>query len=140
MTYEEVKSLFKNIHGKQARLEAMLTYINDRLALMQGVGAVNYDRVTVNSSPGNSTEERYIREIDRLKELQKRYDILHEDMCNDEKLIFDLMQLLSPTEYEVILNRYLRGLGAKKVAKLMGYSLDGLYDIQARAIKKMCKS
>ena len=140
MTRDEVKSLLKNILGKQARLKAMLSYIKERRALMEGVGAVNYNKVSVCSSLGNSTEERYNREIDRLKELQQRYDTLHDDLCNDEKLIFELMQKLSPSEYEVILNRYLRGISAKKVAKLMNYSLDGLYDVQARAIKKMSKT
>ena len=140
MTYEEVKSLFKNIRGKKARLKAMLSYINERRTLIEGVGAVNYDKVAVNSSPGNSIEERYIREMDRLKALQERYDVLHEDLCKDEDLIFNLMQKLDPVEYEVVLNRYLQGLSRRKVADLMGFTEDGIKTIQRRALKKMCKT
>lgn len=137
MTYEEVKSLLKNLRGKKSRLESLQLYINERLALIDGVGAVNYNKVKIDSSPGNSTEERYIKEIDRLKDLQQRYDLLYEDFCKNEELIFDLMQKLSPTEYEVILNRYLRGLSIRRVSQIMKYSIDGIKDIQARAFEKM---
>ena len=139
MTYEEVKNLLKNIRGKQARLKAVLSYINERRALIEGVGAVNYEKVSVKSSPGNSTEERYVREMDRLKDLQQRYDILHEDLCKDEELIFELLQRLSPTEYEVVMNRYLRGLTIRQTAKLMNYQEDSIKQICRRAIQKMIK-
>lgn len=139
MTYEEVKNLLRNMRAKKARLETLLLYIKARRSLMDGVGAVNYDKVSVESSPGNSTEERYIKELDRLKDLQQRYDLLYDDLCQDEEKIFDLMQRLSPTEYEVILNRYLRGLSRYKTARLMNYSDEGIKTIQERAIKKMSK-
>lgn len=139
MTYEEVKNLLKNIRGKQARLKAVLSYIIERRALIEGVGAVNYDKVSVKSSPGNSTEERYVREMDRLKDLQQRYDVLHEDLCKDDELIFELMKALDAEEYEVILNRYLRGLSPRKTAKLMNYSEEWVYLTQRTAIEKMSK-
>lgn len=137
MTYEEVKNLLKNIRGKQARLKAVLAYINERRALIEGVGAVNYEKVSVKSSLGNSTEERYVREMDRLKDLQQRYDILHEDLCKDEELVFNLMQRLTLTEYEVILNRYLKGLSVRKTSSIMNYQEGSIKQITRRAIKKM---
>ncbi len=139
MTYKEVHSLLKNFDGKKSRLKSMLSFITERRTLIEGVGAVNYDNVSVVSSPGNSTEERYIKELDRLKDLQQRYDLLYDDLCQDEERIFNLMQRLSATEYEVILNRYLRGLTRLRTAQIMGYSVDGLKDIQKRALKKMSK-
>lgn len=139
MTYDEVKSLLKNICGKKARLKSVLSYITERRALILGVGAVNYGKVSVESSPGNSTEERYVKELDRLKDLQQRYDLLYDDLCHDEELVFILMQKLSPTEYEVILNRFLRGLSCAKTARVMSYSVDGIKDAQSRAIRKMSK-
>lgn len=140
MTYEEVKSLLKNIRGKQARLKAVLSYINERRALIESVGAVNYEKVSVKSSPGNSTEERYVREMDRLKDLQQRYDMLHEDLCKDEALIFELMKCLLPTEYEVVLHRYLKGLTVRKTANIMHYEDDTIRKICYRAIKKMAQN
>lgn len=140
MTYKEVQNLFKNLQGKKSRLQTLLLYINERRTLMDGVGAVNYDKVSVDSSPGNSTEERYIKEMDRLKDLQKHYELLYDDFCKDEELAFNLMRKLSPTEYEVILHRFLEGVSCQKTANLMHYSIDGLKDVQSRAIKKMSKN
>lgn len=139
MTYKEVHSLLKNFDGKKSRLKSMLSFITERRTLIEGVGAVNYDNVSVVSSPGNSTEERYIKELDRLKDLQQRYDLLYDDLCQDEERIFNLMRRLSPTEYEVILNRFLRGLSCTNTARVMSYSIDGIKDAQTRAIKKMSK-
>lgn len=140
MTYKEVQSLLKNLRGKKARLESLQSYINERRALLDGVGTVNYDKLVVKSTPGNSTEERYVKEMDRLNDLQQRYNLLYDDFCKDEERVFDLMEQLPPTEYEVILNRYLRGLSRYKTAIIMGYSLDGLKDIQTRAIRKMSET
>lgn len=140
MTYEEVKSLLKNIRGKKSRLKALKSYIDEEMTLIEGVSAVSYDRVAVKTSQGNSTEGRYVKYLDRLKDLQSRFDALMDDMCREEDIINDLMQRLSPTEYKVILNRFLRGLSVNKTARIMNYSVDGIYDILERAIKKMSKT
>ena len=140
MTYKEVQNLFKNLQGKKQRLETLLVYINGRRSLMDGVGAVNYDKVSVESSHSNNTEERYVKEMDRLKDLQKHYDLLYDDFCKDEELAFNLMRKLSPTEYEVILHRFLEGLSRYKTATLMNYSEDNIKYLQREAIKKMSKS
>ncbi len=140
MTYEEVKALLHNIRSKKSRLKAIKIYIAEERALMDGIGALDYKNIKVLSSPRNNTEERYIRHLERINNLQKRFDILFEKMCAEEEVISTLMDKLSPTEYEVILNRYLRGLSRRATANLMGYSEDGLKDIQSRAIKKMSKN
>lgn len=140
MTYEEVKSLLKNIRGKKSRLKALKSYIDEEMTLIEGVSAVSYDRVAVKTSQVNSTEGRYVKYLDRLKDLQSRFDALMDDMCREEDIINDLMERLSPTEYKVILNRFLRGLSVNKTARIMNYSVDGIYDIQERAIKKMSKT
>lgn len=139
MTYGEVQNMLQNVKGKKSRLKALEGYIREEREFLEGLSAVRYDKVVVDSSPGNSNEERLVRYMDRLNDLQKRFDILMEDMNNEEKLIDTLMQKLTPTEYEVILNRYLRGLSRVKTARLMKFSVDGVKDIQARAIKKMSK-
>lgn len=140
MTYEEIKSMLKNIRGKKARLKSLQLYISEERALIEGVSAINYDKLTVKTSQGNGTEERYIKYLDRLKDLQDRFDALMDDMCKEEDIINDLMKALSPTEYEVILNRYFRGLSVSKTARIMNYSIDGIKDLQSRAIKKMSKN
>ena len=140
MTYDEVKTLLHNIKSKKSRLKAIKIYIAEERALMDGIGALDYESSKVVSSPQNSTEERYARHLERINNLQKRFDALFGEMCAEEEIVAKLMEKLSATEYEVILNRYLRGLSVRKTANLMNYSEDGLKDIQSRAIKKMSKN
>lgn len=139
MTTEEIKGLLRNVCSKKSRLKALQSYIDEQRALIEGVGAVKYDSVRVKSSPGNGTEERYTKYMDKLRQLQDRFDKLFDSMCEEEDRLNKLMEKLSPTEYEVILNRYLRGFSRYETAKLMGYSDDGIKSAQKRALKKMSR-
>lgn len=139
MTYNEVLNLCKSVRSKKSRLKAIQLYVAEERALIENVGAVNSDSLGVVSSAQNGTEERYTMHMDRLIQLQSRFDALFDEMCAEEDNLAELMKCLSPTEYEVILNRYLRGLSRLRTAQIMGYSEDGLKDIQKRAIKKMSK-
>lgn len=137
MTEDEVKKLLKSVRAKQSRLLAMQRYINEQLALMGGVRAVDYSAAPVQGSGDNQTEARYIKHSDHLQKIQSIYDKLFDEMCAEEDDLAERMQALSPTEYEVILNRYMRGISVRKTADLMSYSEDGIYRVQQRAFKKM---
>lgn len=139
MTNEEIKNLLRNVRSKKSRLKALRAYIDEERALIEGVGAVGYDSLGVVSSVQNGTEERYIKHLDRLKELQMRFDTLFDEMCAEEDRLCELMQGLSPTEYEVILNLYMRGLPRRKTARIMHYSEDNIKYLRSQAIKKMSK-
>lgn len=140
MTYSEVKNILQNIRGKKRRVKALRDYIRKEREALDGVSAVKYDNLAVKSSSDNGTEVRYIKSLDRLNDLEKHYDDLNEDIHNDENLIFRLMESLSPTEYEVILHRFLEGLTVNRTANVMHYQPDGIKDAQTRAIKKMSKN
>lgn len=140
MTYSEVKNILQNIRGKKRRVKALRDYIRKEREALDGVSAVKYDNLAVKSSSDNGTEVRYIKSLDRLNDLEKHYDDLNEDIHNDENLIFRLMESLSPTEYEVILHRFLEGLTVNRTANVMYYQPDGIKDAQTRAIKKMSKN
>ena len=139
MTGEEIKNLLRTVRSKKSRLKALRAYIDEERALIEGVGAVEYDSRGVVSSVQNETEKRYVRHLSRLNQLEERFDILFDEMCAEEDRLCELMQGLSPTEYEVILNLYLRGLPRRKTARIMGYTEDGIKDIRKRFIKKMSK-
>ncbi len=139
MTYKEIMSKLKNFQSKKSRLKSLRAYIDDEKATMPDAGAVAYDKVVVDSSPRNSIETRYAVYFDRINALEERYAALMRDMSEDEEMLNTLMLKLTPTEYEVILNRFMRGLSRAKTARIMKYSPDGLKDIQQRAIKKMSK-
>lgn len=140
MTYKEIQNILQNICGKKHRVDSLGVLIRKEREQLEGVSAVKYDKLTVKSSQDNGTETRYVKSMDRINDLERHYDDLMEDIHNDEKRIFHLMQKLSPTEYEVILNRFLNGFSRPKIARIMNYTVDGVKDIQSRAIRKMSKS
>ena len=139
MTVEEVKSLLKSVKSKKSRLLALQQYIAEERSLMSGVNAVDYAKTPVQGSGGNAQEERYIKHADRIARVEAVYDKLFEDMCAEEDELGRRMERLNPTEYEVILNRYMRGESVAKTAQLMGYERDSIYPIQRRAVRKMAK-
>lgn len=139
MIYSEVQNMLQNIRGKKRRVEALGDYIRKVREELDGVSAVNYDKLVVKSAQDNGTEARYIKALDRLNDLEKHYEDLNEDIHNDENIIFRLMERLSPTEYEVILHRFLNGFSRVKTARLMNYSEDNVKHLQRQALKKMCK-
>ncbi len=105
-------------------------------------GAVDYGKVKVKASNGNTVEERYIRRADRLKALQAEYENIFDELCCVEDAIGAVMKRLNPTEYEVINLRYIKGLypvPIKRVADMLGYTYESIQKIQQRAIKKMTR-
>lgn len=137
MNKNEVKELLRSVRRKKSLLATLRQYINEEIAIMSGVGAVVYDKTPVVASHGNSSEERVAKHIDRLASLTARYDELFDRMCEEEDELCDRMKALSPEEYEVVLNRYMRGISIEKTAKDMSYSVDGIKTIQKRVYKKM---
>ena len=130
MTYNEVKSLLRNVRSKKSRLQAIQRLIDEERALMRGVNSINYAAVKVETSVKNGSEDRYIQHLDKLIKWQELFNLLFDEMCQEEDLLAEMMTLLSPTEYEVILNIYMLGLSRRKTADIMNYSEDGIKTIQ----------
>ena len=140
MTVEKVKRRLKSVRGLRVRLLTLQRMIDELADEMSGVGAVDYSKVKVKSSPGNSTENRYIKMADRLKALQDEYNTLFDELCVVEDDLGERMKRLNPTEYQVIYERYLKGIrpfSIRKAADKFGYTEDGIKTIQKRAFKKM---
>lgn len=140
MTYDEIKNLLKSVRSKKSRLLAMQAYIEEERQLIFGVSSPQYDSVLVVHSQANGTEERMAKYIDRYNDWKARYDKLFDEMCAEEDLLCEKMQTLSPKEYEVILNRYMKGLSARKTGELMHYEEQTVKNICREAIKKMAKN
>lgn len=139
MTVDEVKELLKNLRSKKRRLMALQEYIASERSLLLTVSNLDNSSTPVKTSQVNGVEKRYVSHIDRIRKWEMIYDDLFTEMCKDEDKLASAMQNLSPTEYEVILNRYLLGLSRKKAADLMNYTEDGIKSATYRAIKKMTK-
>jgi hypothetical protein len=141
MTTEQVKSKLKSIRCLKIRLLALKRRIDELEAEIDGVSAVDYGKVKVKSSGGNTTEKRYLKCVDRIVELQKQYETLFGDLCALEDELGERMrQRLNPTEYQVIYERYINGVkpfSIHKAAVKFGYTEDAIKAIQRRSFKKM---
>lgn len=142
MTVEKVKRKLKSVRSLKVRLFALQRDIEELAQEISGVSAVDYGKIKVKSSPGNSVEDRYIRRADRLKALQTEYDDIFEELCAVEDELGERMKRLNPSEYRIIYERYIHGLypvSIKNMAHRLGkgYSVDMVKKAQQRAFKKM---
>lgn len=137
MTYKEVKNLLKSVLSKKSRLLSLKDYIAEERQLVLGVSSPQFDNVSVSHSQENGPEERIVKYIDRYNKWKERYDKLFEELCAEEDKLCVMMEKLSPVEYEVILNRYLKGLSIRKTANLMNYEENTVKSTCQRAIRKM---
>ena len=140
MTYEEVKNLLKSVRSKKSRLLSMQAYIAEVRQIMLGVTSPQLDGVAVAHSQNNCPEERIIRYMDRYNKWKELYDKLFDEMCAEEDKLCEMMRTLSPTEYDIILNRYLMGFSVRKTANLMSYEEQTVKNMCRTAIKKMAKT
>lgn len=140
MTVESVKIKLKSVRNLKVRLMALQQRINELAAEIDGVSAVDYSKQKIKGSNGNYVEDLYIKRADRLKALQDEYNLLFDDLCALEDELGERMKRLNPTEYQVIYERYMKGirlLSLNGAVSKFGYSLDGIKTIQKRAFKKM---
>lgn len=142
MTVETVKRKLKSVRYLKVRLMALQQRINELAEEIDEVSAVDYSKEKVKSSGGNSVEERYIRRIDRLKDLQSEYDSIFNDLCAVEDELGERMKRLNPSEYKIIYERYIHGVHPVSIRSMAhklgrGYSEDMVKKAQQRAFKKM---
>lgn len=140
MTTEAVKRKLKSVRNLKVRLMALQQQIDELADEISGVGAVDYSKIKVKSSQWNATESRYVKSVDRIMELQQEYETLFDDLCAVEDDLGEMMKRLNPSEYEVIFERYIKGIrpvSIRHVADKFGYTDDGIKTLQKRAFKKM---
>lgn len=142
MTVEKVKRKLKSVRSLKVRLFALKHDIEELEAEISGAKAVDYGKIKVKSSQGNSTERRYIKCADRLKDLQDEYDTIFDELCALEDELGERMKRLNPTEYKIIYERYIHGIypiSIKSMALKLGkgYSDDLVKKAQQRAFRKM---
>lgn len=140
MTVEKVKRKLKSVRSLKVRLLALQSRIKELEEEIDGVEAVDYSKLKIKSSAGNSVERRYVQRADRLKALQEEYESIFDELCAVEDDLGERMKRLNPTEYEVINMRYIQGLyptSIKRTGDKLGYEPESVKKIQQRAFKKM---
>lgn len=142
MTVETVKKKLKSVRYLKVRLMALQQRINELEEEIDEVSAVDYSKEKIKSSNVNSVENRYIRRIDRLKDLQDEYDSIFNDLCAVEDELGERMKRLNPSEFKIIYERYIHGVHPVSIRSIVhklgsGYSEDMVKKAQQRAFKKM---
>ena len=121
-----VRSLNLKIANKNYEIEALYTCI--------GLSSINYDRVSVVSSPENKFE-RIIVEIEELKkELEKlqleKAKLIREIRAKIEKLD-------DCPEKTILFGFYIKGEEMEKISKELGYELSYCYRLKKRGVKML---
>ena len=144
MMVEKVKRKLKSVRNLKVRLMALQQRIDELAEEIDDVSAVDYGKVKVKSSNGNSVENRYIRRADRVKDLQDEYNAIFDELCAVEDELGERMKRLNPSEYKIIYERYIHGVYPVSIRSMAhklgkGYSEDMVKKAQQRAFKKMAE-
>ena len=137
MTYEEAKELLKSLEHKKKLCRAKQRQISEEQAQI-GIAAIDYSRERVQGGgDGNSLQQRY---AERMEKLAMDYDRLLDETFAIEDLLSSHLSDLSSIEQSIMVDRYMNGKSWKQIERDYGYSIDGVYKINNRAIKKISKS
>lgn len=125
-TLNQPKWIKREIDVTKARME--------KLRVMMLPGAIRYDKDSVQSTPKDPMLE-FAEQLDSLDHKLKKQQADFEIACQEVK---DLLSGLHKQEYEMVLTlRYIDCLSHKDIAHIMGYSVNHIYKLQSKAIKKV---
>ena len=136
MTYEEVKKrldeLSKNkqlLRIKQKRIEELKQQIS--------LSAVDYSIPIVQGNMGIPMQQRY---VERMEELTEDFAALLDKVMADEDIINSAADLLTPTEYAMLMERYLFNKSWRKIQAEFGYEESQPFKIHKKMLKKLLKT
>lgn len=123
----------KEYLGQIRLADIKIRQLQERLESMKSIGgAMQYDKIQVQSSPSNATEDRLISIIDLEEEIRSR---IVSNEAIKTKIAFEI-QALSDTRYiDALYYRYVLCMRAEEIAVTMNYEYGALRKIlvQARA-------
>lgn len=136
MTYEEAKELLKSLEHKKKLCRAKQRQISEEKAQIS-IAAVDYSRERVQGgSEGNSAQQRY---AERMEKLSADFDKLLDETFAIEDMLVSRLGELSEIEQTIMIERYMHGKSWRQIERDYEYSIDGVYKINSRAIKKISK-
>lgn len=136
MTYEEVKSLLKQLSENKKLLRVIQKQIEEVRTQAMLIPALSYEKQRVKGGESTPAQQRY---IERLERLEERFNAVFDTICKAEDMITDNLKSLTPTEQTIIIERYMHGKSWKALQKEYKYSSDGVFKINSRALKKISK-
>jgi len=115
------------------RTELKITEIRSK---MQGLGAIRYDKLNVQSSP----EDRMATYIDQIIDVERRELVLLNAYYTTYAQIRSQIDGMDNLLYQQVLGyRYLDGLSLVETANKMNYSYDYVRELHGRALQEFGK-
>ena len=136
MTYEETKSLLKNLSEGKKLLRVIQRQIEEAKAQAMLIPALSYEKERVKGGESTPVQQRY---IEHLELLEKRFSAALDKVCQAEDMIADNLQALTPIEQTIIIERYMHGKSWKEIERDYHYSEKHPFKIHNKALKKLCK-
>ncbi len=136
MTYEQTKKNLKELLSIKRLLRIKERQIAEERAQI-GVAAVDYSKERVCGGDPVPEQQRFIEHMERL---ERDYIALFDRMCAVEDMLAAHLRDLSEIEQSIVLDHYMDGKSWRRLEDEYGYSRDGLYSINRRAIRKLSKS
>lgn len=137
MNKDEVRKNLQSIQGATKKLREVKDHRNDVLYKMCGVSGVDYDKIAIKKSAGNSAENRAIKYVEELIATDLLYTETRFKLASTLENMIARMEKLTPREYAVIKKHYIEGKSRDAICQELGYTVDGFNYIQQQAFKKM---
>ena len=123
----EYKDLKKLLNSEQERIATLRSQIYD-------VKATDYSSERVSGT----RESTYLDSLlDRLYKLEARAEIIMQDLFETEDIIAENMDVLTPIEQAMVIDRYMNGWSWKKICKKYNYCERQAIRIINESMKKM---
>lgn len=123
----------KEYLGQIRLADIKIRQLQERLDAMKSIGgAVQYDKLQVQSSPSNGTEDRLISIIDLEEEIRARI-VSNEAMKT--KISFEIQRLEDPRYVQALYYRYVLFMRIEEIAVTMNYEYDSVRKIIRHAVR-----
>ena len=139
MTREELKTIFYEYKNAERKLRGL----RNRLAeIRSDYSALSSALSNVGMPHGGSGEPKIERLTDKLLEIEKRYITAIDTFMTAEDRLADAFQIadLTAEEKEVLIDAYVNGKPAWKIANDMGWSDRTVKRRKHKAIEKLCRN
>lgn len=137
MTYEETKSLLKQLSEGRKLLRVLQRQIEEARTQAMLIPALSYEKERVKGGANTPVQQRF---IERLERLEEQFSSALDKVCQAEDMIADNLQNLTTTEQTIIIERYMHGKSWRQIEKDCHYSEKHPFKIHNHAIKKISQN
>ena len=139
MTFTEIKeklSEYKDLKKLLASEQERIATIRSQL---YGIKATDYSTERVSGTRENTYLDTL---LDRLYKLEARAEIIMQDLFETEDMIAENMDVLTPIEQAMVIDRYMNGWSWKKICLKYHYDYEarGAQKAMNTAIRKMAQN